>query len=349
MGLIPPGYAQDSLRIATFHTELDRKGPGLLLRDILRGDPQAEAVAAIIAGQTPDIVVLQGIDYDLDLLALSALRDRVSAHGHKMAHVFAAAPNTGVATGLDMDGDGRRGGPRDAQGYGAFSGQGGMAILSRYPIDHENLRDFSTDLWADFAWARLPITKAGPFPSAAAQAQQRLSTTGHWVVPVKVGARHVTLLAFHASPPAFDGPEQRNVLRNHDEILFWLHLLDSGTGHAVKAPFVVIGNANLDPVDGGGLKTAIQRLLADPRIVDPAPRRAPPPATADPHKGDPALDTASWPAPGPGDLRVSYILPSVTLSVSQSGIHWPPADSAAGRQARQASRHRLVWVDLLLP
>ncbi|MGB3244167.1 MAG: endonuclease/exonuclease/phosphatase family protein, partial [Sulfitobacter sp.] len=36
---------QPTLRVATFNTELARKGPGLLLRDILKGDdPQITAV-----------------------------------------------------------------------------------------------------------------------------------------------------------------------------------------------------------------------------------------------------------------------------------------------------------------
>ncbi len=346
--LCTPSHAQDSLRIATYHTELERKGPGLLLRDILRGDPQAEAVAAIIAGNAPDILVLQGIDYDLDLMALNALRDLIEAQGHTLPHVFALPPNTGVATGLDMDGDGRRGGPRDAQGYGEFTGQGGMALLSRYPIDAAGLQDFSGGLWAELPWAQLPRTAAGPFPSAMAQGQQRLSTTGHWAVPIRVGVRNLTLLTFHASPPVFDGDEDRNGLRNQDEILFWPNLLDDGA-YAPASPFVVIGVANLDPVDGDGRKPAINRLINDPRLFDPEPRRAPYPLQSDSHQGDPHLDTASWPAPGPGDLRVSYILPSADLSVLDSGVHWPPANSEAGRQAVLASRHRLVWVDLQLP
>lgn len=346
--LAPPVFAQDKIRIATFHTELERAGPGLLLRDILRGDPQVDAVADIIAKIAPDIIVLQGVDYDMELRALGALRDRIVASGHDLPHIFALPPNTGVATGRDMDGDGRRGGPRDAQGYGAFSGQGGMAILSRYPLDDAGRRNFSHVLWADLPWARLPRTEAGPFPSADAQAQQRLSTTGHWMVPVQVGDRRLNVLSFHASPPAFDGPEKRNRLRNQDEILFWVHLLDGVGAPPPDAPFVIAGVANLDPVDGDGDKTAIRRLLSDPRLFDPRPMRPHAIPQADGHGGDPRLDTASWPAPGPGALRASYILPSVDLSVTASGVHWPPDTTDAAQQAEQASRHRLVWVDLVL-
>ena len=53
--------------------------------------------------------------------------------------------------------------------------------------------------------------------------------------------------------------------------------------------------------------------------------------------------------PGPGNLRVDYVLPSATLAVSGAGVFWPaPGDPAAG-VAATASRHRLVWVDIVLP
>ncbi len=346
--LASPLLAQEKIRVASFHTELERKGPGLLLRDILRGDPQVDAVAGIIATIAPDIIVLQGVDYDMELRALRVLRDRIDASGHDLPHVFALPPNTGVATGYDMDGDGRRGGPRDAQGYGAFAGQGGMAILSRYRVDHTGLRDFSHLLWAELPWAHLPRTEAGAFPSPDAQAQQRLSTTGHWMVPVRVGDRRLNVLSFHASPPAFDGPENRNGLRNHDELLFWSKLLDGAVAPPPKAPFVLAGVANLDPVDGDGEKPAIHRLLSDPRLLDPQPMRPHAAPQAAGHEGDPRLDTAIWPAPGPGALRASYILPSADLRVTASGIHWPPDGTDAAQMAETASRHRLIWVDLVL-
>lgn len=40
-----------------------------------------------------------------------------------------------MQTGFDVDGNGWIGDARDAQGFGLFSGNGGMAVLSRLPID----------------------------------------------------------------------------------------------------------------------------------------------------------------------------------------------------------------------
>jgi hypothetical protein len=110
-----------------------------LLRDIARGeDDQIVAAQDVIRLNDPDILVIQGFDYDLTGSALSAF-----AASLNYPHHFALLPNTGMATGLDMDGNGRLGEARDAQGFGKFSGAGGMAILSRYRIDTDDVQDFS--------------------------------------------------------------------------------------------------------------------------------------------------------------------------------------------------------------
>jgi len=86
-------------------------------------------------------------------------------------------------------------------------------------------------------------------------------------------------------------------------------------------------------------------LLADRRLQDPAPRSAYGLRAFNPdHSGDPALDTADWSDPVPGNLRVDYVLPSAGLTIVGSGVVWPQeADRVA------ASHHGLVWVDLDIP
>jgi hypothetical protein len=199
--------------------------------------------------------------------------------------------------------------------------------------------------------ARLPARADGaPFPSEAARAVQRLSTAGHWAVPLRLpGGGRLTVLAFSATAPVFDGPEDRNGLRAGDEAALWLRLLDGALGPAPAPPFALLGRANIDPADGEGPHAAIRALLADPRLHDPRPASPGGRAEADPgHAGDPALDTAEWPADrgGPGNLRVDYVLPSADLAVAAAGVHWP---EGAAERTRAASRGRLVWVDLYLP
>ncbi len=179
-------------------------------------------------------------------------------------------------------------------------------------------------------------------------ALQRLSTTGHWDVPLILpsGGR-LHLLAFHATPPVFDGTEDRNGRRNHDEAAFWLRLLDGQLDAAPPdAPFVLLGDANLDPADGDGRREAMARLLSHPALQDPAPRGTH--GRVEPaHGGDPALDTALY--ADIGGLRVDILLPSADLSVTGAGVLWPPPDDPLFPDLAAASRHFPVWVDITLP
>lgn len=346
----------ETLRIATFNTELTREGPGLLLRDIQTGeDRQVEAAAEVIARAGPDVILLAGFDYDLDGAALGAFAERIAAHGAGYPHRFALRPNTGWASGIDLDGDGRLGGPGDGQGFGRFAGEGGMAVLSRLPVDASSVKDYSEFLWRD-----LPGTLIGGADlSREAAAVQRLSTTGHWAVPVLLSdGRPLTLLAFHATPPVFDGPEDRNGRRNHDETALWLRLIDGDLPFAPPAaPFAILGDANLDPVDGDGRTEALDAMLSDHRLQDPAPSSAGAVSAAAVQgganvgqRGDPSFDTTDWrDAPGPGNLRVDYVLPSADLRIRDAGVWWPPQGESGAETAATASRHRLVWVDIELP
>ncbi|MBU2983107.1 endonuclease/exonuclease/phosphatase family protein [Lentibacter algarum] len=336
----------DELRIAFFSADLSRKGPGLLLRDIASGkDQQIAAVQEIIKQISPDILLLSDFDYDADLRALNVFNQRLGAA--RYPHLFALRPNSGMHTGLDLNGDKRLGSPQDAQGFGYFAGQGGLALLSRYPINKSAVQDFSTLLWKDMPNALLPTWPDGsPFPSPKAQAVQRLSYVAHWLVPVQLPSGPLNLLAYQATPPVFDGPEDQNGKRNHDETAFWLHLLDTPQA----TPFVLLGGSNLDPADGDGRVEVMQALLAHPALQDPKPASEGGRQVANPsHKGDPALDTADWKDPFPGNMRVDYVLPSAAFKVLDAGVFWPAPTASNSALASRASRHKLVWVDVELP
>ena len=294
----------------------------MLLRDLRKGeDTELMAAQAVIAHLAPDILLLTDFDYDYDGLALAALAEQLD-----YPHTFARRPNTGMQTDLDLDGNGRFGEARDAQGYGRFSGDGGMAILSRYAIAPDDVMDLSDVLWRDVKGAVLPTTM-----TSDVAAVQRLSTSGHWIVPVATPAGLVTLLAYAATPPVFDGPEDRNGLRNRDELRLWTHVLDGVFGPPPNS-FVIAGNANLDPDAGDGLRGAMRDFLADPRLQDPLP----------------AIPTAYWPdLPELGELRVSYVLPSHDWQVVDAGVAAPaPDDPSRVDRALGAGPHWLVWVDI---
>lgn len=326
----------DPLRIATFSPDLSRDGPGLLLRDLGRKDAQIDAVVQVLAETRPDILLLTHFDWDYEDSALDAFAARLAQAGLDYPHRFAARPNSGMATRLDLNADGRLGTADDAQGFGTFSGQGGMAILSRHPIGP--VKDYT-----DFLWRDLPDNLMPPLPAEVA-AIRRLSSTAHWDAVVTVAGNPLHLLAMSATPPVFDGPEDLNGRRNHDELAFWLHHLPDG-------PFVLAGNLNLDPLDSEGRPEALARIMA--HVTDPLPRSAGGAAAKggvnDGHRGDPALDTGDWPDDKPpGNLRVDYVLPARPLKVLDSGVFWP-AEGPLAKAALAASAHRLVWVDLDWP
>ena len=322
------------MRLANFHTQLSRAGPGLLLRDLRRGDDaQIAATIAVIVAAGADIVLLQDIDFDAEAAALDALADALSANGAPYPYRLSLRPNTGWPTGVDIDGDGRAHRARDAHGYGRFNGQGGMALLSRYPIGA--VRDFSAFLWADLPESRAPLVL-----SPEALAVLRLATVAAWDIAIDLPGGPFHILALHAGPPVFDGPEDRNGHRNADELRFWQLYLDgwSPDGAAFAATrFAVIGTLNLDPNKGEGRRDALRALLAHPMLQDPVPLR--------PGGG---IETADWPEPVPGDLRVDYILPAARLVVRNAGVLWPLDDTSplSPQIAALASDHRLVWVDI---
>ena len=330
----------DPLRIATYGPDLSRDGPGLLLRDLTRtgkkADPQIAAVVQVITETRPDILLLTDFDWDHDGRALTAFADLLAKAGLDYPHRFAARPNAGMATDLDIDGDGRTRGAADAQGFGEFTGQGGMAILSRHPIGP--VIDHSGFLWRDLPGQIMP--KLPPEVTAAL----RLSSSAHWDATITVAGKPLHLLAMAATPPVFDGPEDMNGRRNHDELAFWLH-------HLPDAPFVLAGMLNVDPADGDGRADALARIMA--HVTDPEPRSkggaAAKGGVNDGQKGDPALDTGDWPDDKPpGNLRADYVLPKKGLKILDAGVLWPEAGPMA-EAARTASAHRLVWVDLDWP
>lgn len=301
---------------------------------------QRLAVLQVLSALDADVVLLTGIDYDLKGQALNALADRLAGMGAPYPHRLVLRPNTGVATGRDLDRNGQTHEPRDAQGWGRFAGEGGMAVLSRLPFGRD-ARDFSGFLWADLPGNLMPADDP-------ARDVQRLHSTGAHEIPVLLpDGRVLRLLAFYASPPAFDGPEDRNGRRNHDEAAFWLRLFAGELPLAAPSPpFVILGQTSLDPLDGGGRPEALQSLLKHPALQDPAPRGTHG-RTEPAHQGDPALDTALYDTLG--GLRVEVVLPSTDLPVAGAGVMWPKDQDPLAATLANASRHRPVWVDITLP
>lgn len=332
------------MRIATYGSDLGRFGPGILLSDLERGkNNEIAALIEVLVRLDADILLLTDIDYDARGQALAALGLSLETRGLAYPYRLALRPNSGAPTGLDLNGDGALGTADDAMGFGRFAGAEGMALLSRYPIDVDRVRDFTTFLWRDLPGNLMPPTEPG------AALIQRLSSTGHWDVPILLPkGQKLHILAFAATPPVFDGPEDRNGRRNHDEAAFWLaYLAGKLPDPPPDGPLIVLGNSNLDPVDGEGRSGALMALLSHIRLQDPRPKGTSGRIGKN-DRGDPALDTAFFDT-GAGGLRVDIVLPSRDLKITASGVLWPPESDPLAATLSLASRHRPVWIDVELP
>ncbi len=362
------------VRIASFNAAMNRNAPGALLNELRGGgSAQARQIAEIVQRAAADVLLL--CELDRDDAAESAqvfAREYLAVAQNGQAAIdfefsYCGTTNTGEPSGMDLDADGRTDGPGDAFGFGAFPGQYGMVLLSRHPILTDRVRTFRTLRWSAMPDALRPEG----FYNDAVWARLRLSSKSHWDVPLGIGKRVVHVLCSHPTPPVFDGPEDRNGCRNHDEIRFWVDYLmpgkaswivdDAGVhgGLPEGEPFVVMGDLNCDPADGEARREALVALLAHPRVQDSKPaslgaieQSRKQWGANSTHVGDAALDTGDFPdqpgsgrGSGPGNLRVDYVLPARELVVVKSGVFWPASHEPATRLV-EASDHRLVWIDV---
>lgn len=398
----PPAVAHDrqprTIRFATFNASVNRNAAGQLVTDLSSGtDPQLRNVAEIIQRARPDVLLVNEFDFYPDEQAARLFQRNylsVSQNGARPIEFgfrFVKPSNTGIASGKDLDnngqvvttpGSGAYG--NDAFGFGEFPGKFGLAVFSRLPIDARAARTFQLFRWKDMPGALLPDDPATPAPhdwySPDELAIFRLSSKSHWDVPIEVG-RHqrVHFLVSHPTPPVFDGPEDRNGTRNHDEIRFWADYIDPSAsgyiyddeGHRGGLPrgahFVIAADMNADPLDGDSTADAIHQLLDDPRIntsVTPTSPGGPEQAALQDqvnstHKGNPAFDTADFADTAPGNLRADYVLPDRFTRIKSSFVFWPRSSDPLFRlvgvfdpallpngNGFPSSDHRLVAVDV---
>ncbi|MEN3160078.1 endonuclease/exonuclease/phosphatase family protein [Alkalimonas sp. NCh-2] len=364
------------IRIATFNVSMEaenylpkgqRGNQQVLIERLANGkEPQIQAIARIIQLTRPDVIFLTEFDYIespaqgveaflQNYLAVSQL----GAAPIDYPYYFYAEVNTGQPSPFDLNRDGQSTGVgADAWGFGFYPGQYGMLLLSRYPILKDEVRTFRQFKWQDMPGHLTTVQADGsPWYEDAAWQQFPLSSKSHWDVPLTIDGKRLHVFASHPTPPVFDGPENRNGKRNHDEIRFWVDYISGEQGHYIyddsglaggfdsQAPFVVLGDLNASTVEGDAIAAGIQSLLQHPRIQDPQPgsRGA---AEHSPDNPFAAQHTAVW------RMRADYVLPSKAgIQVLSSGVFWPAADEAdysLVKKRETSSDHRLVWVDMRL-
>ncbi|GAA0225533.1 endonuclease/exonuclease/phosphatase family protein [Cryptosporangium japonicum] len=394
IGTSPAGavaHDQRTVRFATYNLSLNRPAEGLLrehlaapgVDDVYRR--QAHNVAEVIQRAHPDVVLINEFDYDPEAARLFAENflavPQNGAPAQRYPYRYVAPSNTGISSGFDLNhngvtdttpGDQAYG--DDSWGFGQFPGQYGMVVYSKFPIDYRAVRTFQLFKWKDMPGNAIPTD----FYSAEEQAALRLSSKSHWDVPITVGRKSVHFLVSHPTPPTFDGPEDRNGRRNHDEIRFWADYVtpstssyvydDKGRRGGLKPgqAFVIAGDQNADPDDGDSYRNAARQLTGHPLIdarTFPSSAGAVEAATLQggantTQKGDPRFDTADFADTAPGNLHADYVLPRVGTRVVRSGVFWPVRSDPLSRltgvfdpqwsavNGFPTSDHRLVWADL---
>ncbi len=374
----------NSVRFATFNASFDRKTATQLAEEMAAGDnQQIKNVAETLQRIRPDVVLLNEFDHDgvgKDMTSVNDFKKNylaVSQNGAKAIdypYAYIAPTNTGLLATKDLNGDGEINVPADTYGFGFYHGQYGFIVLSKYPLDTDNIRSFQKFLWKDMPGAVLPSKEDGSsFYTEEALSDFRLSSKNHVDLPVTIGDKTIHLLAMHPTPPVFDGPEDRNGRRNYDELrLFSDYVSDDVTksayliddkgvkgGLATDASFVIAGDLNADPVDGDSYNFAIRPLLSNSRVSQEVAvgNYLPQSKGAAEYQTDKAYFGVadSWTQLFP--LRLDYVLPSADLKVIDSGVYWEPKGSehrylfenAEGEQGKSVtSDHRLVWVDIQL-
>ncbi len=351
---------QGDLRIATLHADITADPSAeapveSLVNSLATGNhTQARAVAQTAQLNAPDVLILTGVSYDEDQQIAEQLNGYLAsgqygAAGLDYPYIFTAPTNSGRESGVDLDGDGSIGGPGDAVGYGEYPGQYGTVIFSKHPIAEDEVRTFQQFLWDDLPQAELPETSH----SDLAASVLRLSETSLWDIPVEVDGHTINLVTTALATPSEEadiarGDDLRQVIADYVTGQAWYLYDDKGepapgnpAAHYVVAglPAAKTGPENLDV------------LLDSPVLQDTQPEAV----TQRPLSDRPGSEWHTDPlatrhVPGDRDLRTSYVLPSTTLPVSDSGVFWP-GEGEIGYQvvnpeSSYALEDRLVWVDL---
>lgn len=363
-----------TVRFATFNTALSDDGDNIENLS----DPDYELgqqIAEAIQIKRPDVVLVQELDYDEDEESAQLFDEHFLSvpQGEQEAldypYRYVPPTNTGVPSGYDLGNsgstdheEGTEEYAQDAFGYGLFPGQYGFALYSKYPIAEDEIRTFQKFLWQDMPGNLIP----DDYYSDDAEEILRLSSKNHIDVPIDIGDGRVHVLASHPTPPAFDGPEERNVRRNHDENRLWFDYIRGGdNGDYIydddgnegplddDASFIIAGDLNADPVDSDEFGI-VAPLLGHDRITDPEPSSEGGRIASeqqggvnDEHQGDPSLVTSDWNPQTTGNLRVDYAIPSSDLDIDDSAVFWP-APGQPHADIVDASDHRLVWVDAVV-
>ncbi|MBB1503898.1 endonuclease/exonuclease/phosphatase family protein [Pseudoalteromonas sp. SG41-1] len=370
-GFSNSALAASSLRVATFNVSMDATNyaendkdvdPNGLVNALQTNHPQIKNIAEIIQRIRPDILLLNEFDYVSKAQGIDYFKTHYLAKSQNKQpsidypYSYVGPVNTGLKTPFDLDNDGQATGIKgDAFGFGFFEGHYGMAVLSRYPIDFDKIRTLQTFKYKDMPNAKMPIdptTGENWYNNEEWQAL-RLSSKSFWDIPVTVKGKTLHVIASHPTPPVFDGAEDRNGLRNHDEVRLIKDYIASADylyddhgvkgGLAEKSRFIIVGDLNAAPEGDKKRPDTTDQLLKNSLINSQFTPTSKGAKTTYSEKYAAAY-TAYWQA------RADYVLPSTYgIEVHDGGVFWPTKSSELYRLIKDrnaSSDHRMVWLDI---
>lgn len=360
--------AQDNaLRVATFDAELSRKQPGQLFEELSApGTDDATDVARVVQTVRPDVLVLTGIDTDAGdnvAKAFNANYFAVGGDDHTgitYPYRYTAQSNAGVESGADLDRNGVIGGAGDALGHGDFPGQSSMIVYSKYPMDTDNIRDFTS-----LPWKSMPDSSMPESFTDLERDILPLASVSHWDVPIEVDGETLHVLASSAADASQNAYDRA---RNHDQIRFWQDYVETDADYILDhrgnrgpldddATFVIAGSLKADPQgDGPADSKAISNLLDSDAITDPEPTTTLASSALRnavlSGGGQSQYDTAPTPTNTSQTYRADYVLVSSGQAITDSGVleTGEQADSANGLLGMHSNdgAHQMVWADIAL-
>jgi hypothetical protein len=339
-------------------------------------------------GTGEDKVALEGFQKNYLSIAQSLEGAGGDANLEPIEYPYAESysTNTGLNSGLDLDNNGTAGQlPGDAWGFGFYHGQYAFALMSKYKIDTENTRTFQEFKWKDMEGAQIPTITICDGSQTIPDGMEcgddwyttdewdvvRLSSKNHVdapiIIPTEKGDEVIHLLMSHPTPPVFD--PGKNKVQNGAEVEFWHHYVqgkeyfydDAGNkgGLAEGAKFVMMGDQNLDPLDGDGFSDIMQAFHNDPLVNQDVMNGELYPTSFG--AAEHAVDkNSTHPIPNritsTFGLGVDYAMPSANLNVVDSGVYWAASyeegrklfnDARIGKYGNGkdvSSDHRMIWI-----
>lgn len=383
--LVPAARAQEDAGDVTLRAAVFEVGE-IRTRDLLTPDsPRLKRLAEIVQRTRPNILLLSGISYDTPGGPDVKPGEAPGQNGQRFADSYLAVPqaeglgplklksfmapvNSGMASGMDLDHNGRivtefpepGSGPvgglaasysGDCWGAGAYPGQCGMALLvdERLTIEADKSRTFRKMPWDYVLGSMIPPAAPGSDAKSWYTDRERLlvrlSSVGHWDVPVALpNGAVVHILCSRPATPTGDSPPTFATRRNHDEIRLWADYIedagylvddaDRAGGIQAGSSFVLLGNLGRSPEPKAGPDDVITTVLYGARGVNHE-------ITPESPVSVPGLDMTATTF---GNVRADYVLPSRDLGIAAAGI-WRSPPSGGGTFP---SDHFPVWMDLVI-